>query len=175
MEKDLALTIVPEHAQEIDPKAEGALVRKLDLIIIPWLSLGWMLQCYDKAILGAAAVLGMIPDLHLAVEDTTTHPPTTSAGRLSWAASLFYFGMLAGQYPMIYALQKFKLGRVLGGVMTLWAVTTMLTASVTSWKGLYAQRFFLGFLEAIVPPGFACIVTSYYTQEEQTARQICCC
>jgi hypothetical protein len=47
----------------------------------------------------------------------------------------------------------------------------MLTAAVTSWKGLYAQRFFLGFVESVIPTGFMCIVSGYYTQEEQALRQ----
>lgn len=47
----------------------------------------------------------------------------------------------------------------------------MLTAAVTSWRGLYAQRFFLGFVESIIPTGFMCIVSSFYTQKEQALRQ----
>lgn len=47
----------------------------------------------------------------------------------------------------------------------------MLTATVNSWQGLFAQRFFLGFVESIIPTGFMCIVSGYYTQEEQALRQ----
>lgn len=47
----------------------------------------------------------------------------------------------------------------------------MLTAAVTSWQGLYVQRFFLGFVESIIPTGFMCIISSYYTQNEQSLRQ----
>jgi len=47
----------------------------------------------------------------------------------------------------------------------------MLTAAATNWQGLYAQRFFLGFVESIIPTGFMCIITSFYTQKEQSLRQ----
>ena len=47
----------------------------------------------------------------------------------------------------------------------------MLTSAVTSWQGLFAQRFLLGFVESIVPTAFSCIITGYYTQEEQALRQ----
>lgn len=47
----------------------------------------------------------------------------------------------------------------------------MLTAAVTSYEGLYAQRFALGFVESVVPTGFMCVVSGYYTQEEQGLRQ----
>jgi len=113
----------------------------------------------------------MTKDLSLSVVDTSTVPPTTDTSRLSWATSLFYFGMLAGLYPMTFALQRFNLGRILGGVVIVWALVCMLTAAVTSWRGLYAQRFFLGFVESVIPTGFMCIVSGYYTQEEQALRQ----
>lgn len=72
---------------------------------------------------------------------------------------------------MTFALQRFRLGRILGGVVILWGAVCMLTAAVTSYKGLYAQRFFLGFVESIIPTGFMCIVSGFYTQKEQTLRQ----
>lgn len=114
----------------------------------------------------------MIDDLSLSVvTDASTDPPTVSTDRLSWATSLFYFGMLAGLYPMTYALQRFDIGRILGGIVMFWAVVCAATAGVTEWRGLYAQRFFLGFVESIIPTGFMCIVTGYYTQKEQSMRQ----
>jgi MFS family permease len=106
----------------------------------------------------------MTTDLHLSTIDRST-------ARLSWATSLFYFGMLAGLYPMTFALQRFNLGRILGGVVILWSLICMLTAAVTTHQGLYVQRFFLGFVESIIPTGFMCIVSSYYTQQEQALRQ----
>jgi MFS family permease len=84
---------------------------------------------------------------------------------------MFYFGMLAGLYPMTFALQRFNLGRILGGVVVFWSLVCMLTAAVTSWQGLYAQRFFLGFVESVIPTGFMVIISGYYTQEEQALRQ----
>jgi MFS family permease len=113
----------------------------------------------------------MTTDLHLSTIDKSTTPPTTSTARLSWATSLFYFGMLAGLYPMTFALQRFNLGRILGGVVILWSLICMLTAAVTTYQGLYVQRFSLGFVESIIPTGFMCIVSSYYTQQEQALRQ----
>jgi MFS family permease len=79
--------------------------------------------------------------------------------------------MLAGLYPMTFALQRFDVGKILGGIVTIWALVCMLTAAVTSHEGLYAQRFFLGFVESIIPTGFMCIVSGYYTQKEQALRQ----
>ncbi|KAJ4328321.1 hypothetical protein N0V84_001192 [Fusarium piperis] len=169
--KDEAIAIVGEEQHAIDPVVAARAVRKIDLFLIPAMIVGYGLVYYDKAILGSAVLFGMTTDLDLTVVDTSTTPPTVDTRRLSWATSLFYFGMLAGLYPMIFALQRFNIGRVLGGVVVVWSAICMLTAAVTSHQGLYVQRFFLGFVESIIPTGFMCIVSGYYTQSEQSLRQ----
>ncbi|XPS98673.1 hypothetical protein M3J09_007869 [Ascochyta lentis] len=171
LDKDVAIGLVGEHAREIDPAVEARVLRKIDWFLIPAMIVGYGLVYYDKAILGSAVLFGMTKDLGLTVVNTQTTPPTTSTQRLSWATSMFYFGMLAGLYPMTFALQRFNIGRILGGVVVVWAVICMLTAAVSTHQGLYAQRFFLGFVESIIPTGFMCIVSGYYTQEEQALRQ----
>lgn len=133
---------------------------------------GYSLVYYDKAILGGAAVFGMSTDLHLRViVDPTTIPPKASTQRLSWATSLFYFGMLAGVFPLTYLFQRFHVGRTVGSVVIIWGAVAMSTAGVSDWRGLYAQRFWLGFAESIVPTSFMVIISGYYTQSEQTWRQ----
>ena len=126
---------------------------------------------YLQAILGSAVLFGMTDDLHLRTVDRSTKPPTVSTSRLSWATSLFYFGMLAGLYPLTFLLQRFSLPRVLPILVFIWGAVAMLTAAVTTFKGLYAQRFFLGFVEAVIPTSFMVIVSGYYTQSEQALRQ----
>ena len=188
LDRDDAAKLVGEHAQIIDPEVAARALRKIDWFLIPAMIVGtssrrlyacdpllrasgYGLVYYDKAILGSAVLFGMTKDLSLSIVDTSTTPPTTDTSRLSWATSMFYFGMLAGLYPMTFALQRFNLGRILGGVVVTWALVCMLTAAVNSWQGLYAQRFFLGFVESIIPTGFMCIISGYYTQDEQALRQ----
>lgn len=113
----------------------------------------------------------MTKDLSLSVVNASVTPPTTDTSRLSWATSIFYFGMLAGLYPMTFLVQRFHLGRVLGGLVVAWGIIAMLTAAVTTWQGLFVQRFFLGFVESVIPTAFMCIVSGYYTQQEQALRQ----
>ncbi|KAL8793175.1 MAG: hypothetical protein Q9195_004205 [Heterodermia aff. obscurata] len=168
---DLAATILPSHAQIVDPTLSRRVRRKIDLFFIPLMWVGYGFVYYDKAILGSAILFGMTKDLSLSVVDRSTIPPTTSTARLSWATSIFYFGMLCGLYPLTLTLQRFSLSRVLVPVVILWGVIAMLTAAVTSWRGLFVQRFFLGFVESIIPTTFMGIVSSYYTQQEQALRQ----
>lgn len=86
----------------------------------------------------------MTSDLELQVVDNSTTPPSVDTSRLSWATSIFYFGMLAGLYPMTLVLQRFDTRHVLGPVVLLWAIVCAATAGVTTWQGLFVQRFFLG-------------------------------
>ncbi|KAL8833893.1 MAG: hypothetical protein Q9170_004040 [Blastenia crenularia] len=188
LEKDAAAAIVPNYAVRLEKSAERRVVRKIDLFFMPIMWIGYALVYYDKvrsrgftwivqplmleqAILGSAVLFGMTKDLDLSVVDHSTTPPTTSTERLSWATSMFYFGMLAGLYPLTFLLQRFNMGKMIGAVVIVWGLIAMLTATVTSWQGLFVQRFFLGFVESIMPTGFMCIVASYYTQEEQAFRQ----
>ena len=133
---------------------------------------GYSLVYYDKAILGGATIFGMRTDLDLSVVvDPTATPPKVSTLRLSWATSLFYFGMLAGLFPLTYLFQRFDVGKTVGTVVIIWGAVAMATAGVTDFRSLYAQRFFLGFAESIVPTAFMVIISGYYTQAEQTWRQ----
>lgn len=112
----------------------------------------------------------MDKDLELSVVvDPKKH--IVSTDRLSWATSVFYFGMLAGLYPMSLILQRFRFNRVLCPLVILWGAIAMLTATVKTWQGLYAQRFFLGFIESVVPTAMMTIVAAFYTQREQSFRQ----
>lgn len=171
-EKDVAATIVPDHAQSWDKNVERRLVRKTDFILIPLMWFGYSLVYYDKAILGGATVFGLASDLHLrVVVDPASKPPKVSTQRLSWATSLFYFGMLAGLFPLTYLFQRFNIGKTVGTVVIIWGAVAMSTAGVTNFQGLYAQRFFLGFTESIVPTAFLVVISGFYTQAEQTWRQ----
>ncbi|KAB8556614.1 hypothetical protein FH972_025651 [Carpinus fangiana] len=169
---DAAASFVTERAQPVDYEVERSAIRKIDRFFIPSMIIGYGLVYYDKSILGSAALFGMTTDLQLSVVVATNNiPPLISTSRLSWATAMFYFGMLAGLYPMTLATQRFRIGRVLGPLVIIWGMTTMLTAAVTTWRGLFAQRFFLGFVESVIPTAYMVIISGFYTQREQSLRQ----
>lgn len=103
---------------------------------------GYGMVYWDKAILGSAALFGMTKDLQLSVKNPLTG--LTSTSRLSWATSIFYFGQLAGSYPMTYLLQQCNTRYIIGPAVMVWAIICASTAGVHTWQGLLVQRFFLG-------------------------------
>ncbi len=48
-DKDIAATIVPEHAQNVDPSVQRRVLRKIDLFLIPLMWIGYGFVYYDKA------------------------------------------------------------------------------------------------------------------------------
>ncbi|KAK2598857.1 hypothetical protein N8I77_012239 [Diaporthe amygdali] len=141
---------------------ENKLRRKIDWMLMPVLCMTYGLQYYDKAMLSQAALFGLRTDLDL-----------TTGDRYSFSASIFYLGFIVGAYPAMVLAQKYPVERVASIIVTLWGLCLLLTTQCTNYKSLFAQRFFLGFLEAPISPMFMLIVGSWYKKNEQAMRMGC--
>lgn len=76
------------------------------------------------------------------------------------SASIFYLGFIAGAYPCMMLAQRFPIERVASIVVTLWGLCLILTTVCKNYQSIFAQRFFLGFLESGISPLFMVIVVS---------------
>ena len=77
------------------------------------------------------------------------------------SASIFYLGFILGAYPAMMLAQRFPIERVACIIVTLWGLCLILTTVCKDYRGIFAQRFFLGFLEAGISPMFMMIVVRY--------------
>lgn len=109
--------------------------------------------------LSQAALFGLRTDLDL-----------TIGNRYSMSSSIFYLGFIAGAYPAIVLAQRYPIERVASAIVTLWGICLILTTACTTYQGIYAQRFFLGFLEAGISPMFMLAVGMWYKKSEQAFR-----
>jgi len=159
-----------EAQSALDATAERRLLWKIDLLLMPLLTISFGLQYYDKAIFSSATLFGILSDMDLSVAIPNTNPPVVSLARYSSATAAFYWGYLVAAYPMAYILQRFPLGKTLALMVILWGVVVMLTVVVTSYPGIVAQRFFLGVVESSVSPGFVLVSSMWYKRDEQPAR-----
>ncbi|ESK87984.1 mfs [Moniliophthora roreri MCA 2997] len=125
------------------------LVRKIDLLLMPILTVSYGLQFYDKAVLGSASVFGIIEDLQL----STTVNGVTTTERYSTANAAFYYGYIVAVLPIALVLQRLPLIKTLSTMIFIWGL-----------------RVFLGIVESSVSPGFVLITSLWYTKEEQTSR-----
>lgn len=82
------------EAQQIDPAETKALLRKIDLRLIPLICGTYALQSIDKTTLSYAAVFNVREDLDL------------RGSQFSWLGALFYLGYLAWEFPTNVLLQR---------------------------------------------------------------------
>ncbi|KAH7149216.1 major facilitator superfamily domain-containing protein [Dactylonectria estremocensis] len=144
--------------EEIDPAEEKALVRKLDLAIMPLMAAVYFFQYLDKGSINYAAVFGLKEDLEL------------SGVEFSWVVSLFYLGQLASEYPAAYILSRFHITIFVGATIVAWGAVEMSIGAAHNFHGIAAARFFLGFAEAAVSPAFVIITSNWYRRSEHPIR-----
>ncbi|KAK3675728.1 hypothetical protein LTR78_004369 [Recurvomyces mirabilis] len=80
----MALFNSPDEIHEpVDPAEESRVVRKIDLMILPYLAVCYAFFYIDKTTLSYAAIFGIRDDLKLVGTE------------YNWLSSIFYFGFLA--------------------------------------------------------------------------------
>ena len=79
----------------------------------------YALQFYDKALLSQAAIFGLRKDLGM--EDGLKY---------SWASLIFYFGYIAGTYPVSLLAQKYSTRIVITVICLLWSVVVLSTPGI---------------------------------------------
>ena len=158
---DEAMTVLASYngPQTWDDKEEQKVRRKIDRRLLPILVICYGLQYYDKAMISQAALFGLRTDLELTV-----------GNRFSFASSIFYLGFMVGAYPAIVMAQRYPIEKVASGIILAWGICLICTPACHNWQGLYAQRFFLGFIESGVSPMFMMVVGQFYRKNEQALR-----
>ena len=89
--------------------------------------------------------------------------------RYSFSSSIFYLGFIAGAWPSILIAQRYPIERVASCLVIVWGICLALTTVCSTYHGIYAQRFFLGFLESGISPMFMLIVVSFH----QSLTSVC--
>ncbi|KAI8934304.1 hypothetical protein NX059_009043 [Plenodomus lindquistii] len=141
-----------------EPAEAKKTLRKIDTRIVPILFFIYLLQYLDKNGINYASAFGFIEGTNL------------GENGYSWLGSIFYFGYLAGQIPAGYLLQRLPMAKFLGFCTLGWGIVLLTTPACHNFAGTATNRFFLGFLESTVNPGFVLIMSMWYTSAEQPLR-----
>lgn len=141
---------------EITPEQEKKLSRKVVTIIICLTSFTNLLLYADKATLSYASIFDLWEDVGL-TQDTYNNSST-----------LFYVGYMLGQINLIL-VQKFPIGRLMAVTTFIWSILIFLTCTVYNYQGVYAARFFLGFVESIAVPVLNQTMAQFLTKKEKAA------
>ncbi|KUJ09597.1 putative vitamin H transporter [Mollisia scopiformis] len=137
---------------------EKLILRKIDVHLMPFMFVTYMLQYLDKITLGYTAVMGIQADIHLVGQ------------QYSWCSSAFYFGYLVASFPGSIGFVKFPLGKYLSTAILCWSIILMCHGAASNFTSLIILRVLLGVFESIISPGFSLITGLWYKPSEHSLR-----
>ncbi|KAL4893389.1 MFS general substrate transporter [Aspergillus ambiguus] len=154
MEKPNTCVVDPEI--EIDEATNKRLFWKITWRIVPIQLITYFCQSLDKGIVNYASIMGIQEDANLVGQ------------QYSWLGTILYFGILAGEYPQNFLLQKLPLGKTLATNVFIWGAVVTCSAAATRFAPLMAVRFLLGFFESCIQPAMMLLTSMWFRREEQS-------
>lgn len=110
----------------------------------------------DKATLSYASIFELWADTGL------------DQNKYNNSSTLFYVGSIVGQINMIL-VQKMPIGILLTAISFSWTIIIFLHCTAFNYQGIYALRFFLGFVEAVAVPILNITMGQFLTADEKAA------
>lgn len=139
-----------EERAAIDKK----LLRKLDLHLIPWLTLLYLISFLDRTNIGNAKIDGLLTDLHM------------SQNQYQASLSIFFISYALFEPLTNVLLKRLRPSIFLPLIMLLWGICMVCMGLVHDFSGLAAARFFLGMFEAGLFPGVNYYLSCWYKRSE---------
>ncbi|KAK7739727.1 hypothetical protein SLS53_005697 [Cytospora paraplurivora] len=141
-----------------DQVAERKYVRKLDLWLLPFLSLMYFFNSIDRSNLGNAETNGLGNDLHFVGQE------------YSLLVLLFCIPNGLCDLPLNMLTKHFSAKVMLPLLMTGWGAMAMLQVACTNFAGILVVRLILAALEAGFFAGAVFYLTLFYTRGELAFR-----
>ena len=120
---------------------EKALLRKIDLRVLPMLFILYLAAFLDRVNIGNALTLGLPHDLHLKGNESNV------------ALTIFFVPYVVFEVPSNILLRRFKPHVWLSVCILAFGIVMLCQGFVQSYSGILATRFFLGLAEAGIFPG----------------------
>lgn len=132
---DKAAQFISQHGEvAFSYEDERAVLRRVDLRILPLLLGAYFFQQLDKSSLSYVSIFGIIDDAHLTSRKILhgfliplvayvcflTGLPSVNVEEYSWLGSILYFGQLAFQPLAAFLLVRLPTGKVIGTAIVLW-------------------------------------------------------
>ncbi|RKK93620.1 hypothetical protein BFJ68_g15477 [Fusarium oxysporum] len=132
------------------PINEKALLRRLDLKLLPAVGILYLLSFLDRSNVGNARIEGMIDDLHMSGNEYLT------------GLTLYFIG---------YVLFERTTPRLWLPTLTVaWGIVATLLGIVQNKTGFFIARFFLGVTESGLFPGVVYYFSMWYKRRERQYR-----
>ncbi|KAI5778869.1 major facilitator superfamily domain-containing protein [Geopyxis carbonaria] len=137
---------------------ERALLRKIDLHVVPPICVLYLLAFLDRVNISNAVIFGLQEDLGLTGVQYNT------------ALTIFFVPYILFELPSNMLLKRLRPHVWLSICMFGFGLVTMLQGFTQSYSGLLATRFFLGVFEAGMFPGAFYLLAMYYKRAESQKR-----
>lgn len=128
-EYDELHVVCPPHT------TEKKLMAKIDLRVIPFLCILYLLAFLDRVNIANARSFGLVKDLNLKNVEYNT------------ALTIFFVPYIVFEIPSNVLMKKLSPRVWLSGCMFMFGLVTVCQGLVQNYSGLLATRFFLGFFE----------------------------
>ncbi|KAF5379314.1 hypothetical protein D9757_007661 [Collybiopsis confluens] len=152
-EQSGSVPLYNEH-MDISGVDERKLLRKIDIALIPWLSLLYLLSFLDRTSIGNAKLYSMEADLHI------------SDPQYLLALTIFFFSYAIFEVPSNVFLKRLRPSLWLSGLMLCWGVMMTVQGLVHNYGGLLGMRWMLGMFEAGLFPGVNYYLSCWYKRSE---------
>ncbi|KAI0260221.1 major facilitator superfamily domain-containing protein [Gloeopeniophorella convolvens] len=143
---------------EYDSPEDRKLLKKVDLRLLPILTLLYLLSFLDRSNVGNAKIDGLTTDLHVS-------PPAYNT-----ALALYFIAYVTFEVPANIVLKRFDPQFWLPLLTFAWGVASIAQGLVTNQAGLFGVRILLGATEAGLFPGVVFIFSVYYLRRERHWR-----
>ncbi|KAF2820423.1 MFS general substrate transporter [Ophiobolus disseminans] len=137
---------------------ERAVLRRIDLRVLPLLLGAYFFQQLDKSSLSYVSIFGLQKDARLVGK------------QYSWLGSILYLAQLVMQPLAAFLLVKLPTGKVIASAILLWGSSLAIMSACTNFPSLLGMRFVLGSFEAMIAPACVATTTMWWRRSEQTLR-----
>jgi len=132
--------------------------RRIDLRIVPYFSLLYLLSFLDRVNIGQARTAGLERDLGL------------SSYEYQICLTVFFVSYVAVEVPSNILLGYLKPHRWIFIIAVSWSIVATLMGIVENYGGLVATRFMLGLIEGGLFPGLNFLLSTWYSRGDLGIR-----
>ncbi|KAI1824041.1 major facilitator superfamily domain-containing protein [Xylaria intraflava] len=148
----------PEASEAGVAVDDNALLKKIDVYLLPPVGLLYLLSFLDRSNVGNAKIEGLLEDLHMTGDQYLV------------GLSLYFVGYVLFEVPCNIILKRTSPRIWLPTLTIIWGVVATLTGIVQNTGGFLAARFFLGVAESGLFPGVTYYFSMWYKRRERQYR-----
>ncbi|TCD71732.1 hypothetical protein EIP91_005498 [Steccherinum ochraceum] len=134
----------------LTPEEEARVWRKVDMKLMPILTLMYLASFLDRGNIGNAKLQGLTDQLHL------------TGNKYNIALTMFFIPYCLFECPANLVLKKFRPSRWLPGITVVWGVIMATMGLVKNYPQLVGVRIALGVTEAGLFPGVVYYLSMWY-------------